>query len=397
MEKYQNIINDFINSTYIHNYPIELQDKIKYLLNDGKKLRPILCLCFSNIGDIGDNIKKNNILHIACAIEIIHCISLVLDDLPEMDNDIFRRGKTAFHLQFGLEYTNFFIYYILNKLFILNNIPNIDEVNIKYVKDIMHLFKYNINNLIDGQYIDMEYNLLNSNCNSNGNSNSNSNNGNNGNNGNNANVANGNNANVANGNTNKLYNTIINIILSFKIDNKNDKNNEKYNNIILNLKKTGTLFALSSCVGYILQLWNRNIDYTGNEIIQITDEDITDMDIADIFNDKTDIDNIMNKLTNCNIFNIISIWGYIFGFIFQISDDILDYESDLYNNKPNMCIIIGTENAITLFTNGCKWLKNMLKIINKNSHLIWKLKDTPFIIDTDTINQLIDKIYLRVL
>ena len=44
-----------------------------------------------------NNEPLNNSLKIAILVEIIHCISLVLDDLPEMDNDDFRRDNLSFH------------------------------------------------------------------------------------------------------------------------------------------------------------------------------------------------------------------------------------------------------------------------------------------------------------
>ncbi len=37
----------------------------------------------------------------ACAIEMLHCQSLIHDDLPCMDNDDFRRGKPSNHKVFG--------------------------------------------------------------------------------------------------------------------------------------------------------------------------------------------------------------------------------------------------------------------------------------------------------
>ena len=33
----------------------------------------------------------------ACALEMIHTMSLIHDDLPSMDNDDFRRGKPTCH------------------------------------------------------------------------------------------------------------------------------------------------------------------------------------------------------------------------------------------------------------------------------------------------------------
>lgn len=63
----------------------------------GKRLRPVLCLEFYRMCG-GENIE--NILDIACSIELIHTFSLIHDDLPCMDNDDFRRGKPSCHKAF---------------------------------------------------------------------------------------------------------------------------------------------------------------------------------------------------------------------------------------------------------------------------------------------------------
>lgn len=63
----------------------------------GKRIRPLLVLAVAEIMQIP--VKK--ILPAACGIELIHCFSLVHDDLPCMDNDDFRRGKPTCHKKFG--------------------------------------------------------------------------------------------------------------------------------------------------------------------------------------------------------------------------------------------------------------------------------------------------------
>ncbi|MCX7704955.1 MAG: polyprenyl synthetase family protein [bacterium] len=63
----------------------------------GKRIRPLLVMAVARI--IGVSPKK--ILPSACGIELIHCFSLVHDDLPCMDNDDFRRGKPTCHKKFG--------------------------------------------------------------------------------------------------------------------------------------------------------------------------------------------------------------------------------------------------------------------------------------------------------
>lgn len=78
--------------------PKLLHQAIAYsLLSPGKRLRPILTLaaCESVKGD------SKSAWPLACAIEMIHCYSLIQDDLPCMDNDDFRRGQLTNHRVFG--------------------------------------------------------------------------------------------------------------------------------------------------------------------------------------------------------------------------------------------------------------------------------------------------------
>jgi geranylgeranyl diphosphate synthase type II len=67
------------------------------VLDGGKRFRPILTIA---AGDLF-RAKRSVLLPFACAIEFVHCYSLIHDDLPAMDNDDFRRGKPSCHKQFG--------------------------------------------------------------------------------------------------------------------------------------------------------------------------------------------------------------------------------------------------------------------------------------------------------
>ncbi|MCT4632723.1 MAG: polyprenyl synthetase family protein [Firmicutes bacterium] len=66
-------------------------------LSGGKRLRPVMTLEAFKL--FNDNIDKN-ILDFASAIEMIHCYSLIHDDLPAMDNDDLRRGRATNHIKF---------------------------------------------------------------------------------------------------------------------------------------------------------------------------------------------------------------------------------------------------------------------------------------------------------
>ncbi|GAB2186584.1 polyprenyl synthetase family protein [Roseibium sp. LAB1] len=62
-------------------------------LNGGKRLRPVLVMEAANLFGRADD----GVLQAACALELIHCYSLVHDDLPAMDDDDVRRGQPTVH------------------------------------------------------------------------------------------------------------------------------------------------------------------------------------------------------------------------------------------------------------------------------------------------------------
>ncbi len=65
-------------------------------LGGGKRLRPFLVLQ----GAALFNVAPTSARRAAAAIEMVHCYSLVHDDLPSFDNDDVRRGRATVHKQF---------------------------------------------------------------------------------------------------------------------------------------------------------------------------------------------------------------------------------------------------------------------------------------------------------
>lgn len=79
-------------------YPETLYESMRYsLLAGGKRLRPILCLASCEL--MGGDPKVA--MPTACALEMIHTMSLIHDDLPAMDNDDYRRGRLTNHKVYG--------------------------------------------------------------------------------------------------------------------------------------------------------------------------------------------------------------------------------------------------------------------------------------------------------
>lgn len=76
----------------------ELAEAMRYSITaGGKRLRPILMLAVARMF----NKDPKLVLQAACAVEYIHTSTLVLDDLPCMDNSDLRRGSPSVHKKFG--------------------------------------------------------------------------------------------------------------------------------------------------------------------------------------------------------------------------------------------------------------------------------------------------------
>ncbi|EPS67835.1 hypothetical protein M569_06939, partial [Genlisea aurea] len=78
--------------------PLKVHESMRYsLLAGGKRVRPILCIAACEL--VGG--QGTAAMPAACAVEMVHTMSLMHDDLPCMDNDDLRRGKPTNHKVFG--------------------------------------------------------------------------------------------------------------------------------------------------------------------------------------------------------------------------------------------------------------------------------------------------------
>ncbi len=67
------------------------------VLNGGQRLRPVLALRIGRMAKADVRLVTKG----ALAIELFHCASLIVDDLPCMDDEMMRRGQPTVHRQFG--------------------------------------------------------------------------------------------------------------------------------------------------------------------------------------------------------------------------------------------------------------------------------------------------------
>ena len=378
-------LDAYFHTTYITKYPSEIHPMLVHLYNDGKRLRPILFIAFNHLehledapdaptiatsqdynkdnsgnGDIGLCSLDNNWLQFAIDIELIHCLSLVMDDLPEMDDELERRGKPCFHVKFGLQTTTFFIYYMFSRLSI--NLAGMMDyhghhrgvfngrehsVNIKLLDDTTYLIQHFLNNLIDGQYIDITHEKTLR-------------------------------RNLEDGidcNTDIIMKFIMAIYTESCCGHETSASNgtsarQLENYIILNLKKTGTLFALPVITGFLLQLYKKDQAYTGREVI-LDDQIQETKKTQDAQEAQSSQIKKPFSLGDDNFINLIITWASLLGFLFQTSDDYLDMAADAEQGKPNICNILGTFASKRLLSKCCDTARVMLDYIIQNTHALW--------------------------
>lgn len=98
MTEHIDIVNKKLEEYMPICYPQKIFKSMKYTVTlPGKRLRPVMCLETCRM--FGGNYE--DALPTACAIEMLHAQTLIHDDLPCMDNDMYRRGQLTNHMVFG--------------------------------------------------------------------------------------------------------------------------------------------------------------------------------------------------------------------------------------------------------------------------------------------------------
>ncbi len=153
-EAYKNLINERLKAIIDLTVPnSKVAQAMHYSLNiGGKRIRPILVLEFCRL--CGGLIE--DVLDVACAIEMIHTYSLIHDDLPCMDNDDLRRGKPACHIKFNQAIAVLAGDGLLTEAFNVIANANIDlNIKIDIIRQISDAVGYK--GMIAGQSMDMDF------------------------------------------------------------------------------------------------------------------------------------------------------------------------------------------------------------------------------------------------
>jgi geranylgeranyl diphosphate synthase type II len=83
------------------------------LFAPAKRLRPVLALLVAEVM----RADSRPIVPASCAVELVHTASLILDDLPSMDDARQRRGRPACHLVFGAATATLTAFALINRAY----------------------------------------------------------------------------------------------------------------------------------------------------------------------------------------------------------------------------------------------------------------------------------------
>jgi len=135
--------------------PEELLSAIKYIfIGNGKKMRSLLLIETSKIF----NVKYDDAIKIALALECLHTYSLIHDDLPAMDNDDFRRGKKTLHRKYSEStaiLTGDALLTLAFEILVSGDIAFSDKIKLKLVNNLA--FASGLEGMVAGQILDIDF------------------------------------------------------------------------------------------------------------------------------------------------------------------------------------------------------------------------------------------------
>jgi geranylgeranyl diphosphate synthase type II len=99
LQEIKKVVDREIDACFKNDKPLidALYKSAIYSSSGGKRVRAVFTFLAGRLWDVPDQ----KLLSPACAMELVHAASLIMDDLPYMDDSQLRRGKPANHVVFG--------------------------------------------------------------------------------------------------------------------------------------------------------------------------------------------------------------------------------------------------------------------------------------------------------
>jgi len=129
-----------------------LQEAMNYSLQSGgKRIRPLICFF---VGELFDT-PRDRLVSAACALEMIHTASLIMDDLPYMDDAKMRRGRPANHLVYGQDVAALASIGLLTMAYglVLDDRELSDKKKTMVVNELVNAV--GLNGMVGGQFVDI--------------------------------------------------------------------------------------------------------------------------------------------------------------------------------------------------------------------------------------------------
>ena len=137
-------------------WPVRLHEAQRHaLLSPGKRFRPLLCVFISQGGGLKSGPDLDAAITTGCVAEMVHAASLILDDLPCMDDADLRRNQPTTHIAFDESTAILSATALLNRAF--GALSRLDHVTAERRIEIIDLLSYAVGSkgLIAGQMADL--------------------------------------------------------------------------------------------------------------------------------------------------------------------------------------------------------------------------------------------------
>lgn len=136
-------------------WPVRLHEAERHaLLSPGKRFRPLLCVLIAH-GATKNSVLRQASVDVGCVAEMVHAASLILDDLPCMDNADLRRNRPTTHIAFDESTAILSATALLNRAFgVLSRLHDIDPATRIALVDLLS-YSVGSTGLIAGQMADL--------------------------------------------------------------------------------------------------------------------------------------------------------------------------------------------------------------------------------------------------
>lgn len=137
-------------------WPVRLHEAQRHaLLSPGKRFRPLLCVFIAQGGGVKTGPDLDAAISTGCVAEMVHAASLILDDLPCMDDADLRRNQPTTHIAFDESTAILSATSLLNRAF--GALSRLDQVPADRRIEMIDLLSYAVGSkgLIAGQMADL--------------------------------------------------------------------------------------------------------------------------------------------------------------------------------------------------------------------------------------------------